>query len=236
MIPAIGKYRPTAPSGFSAQVLLHLDGTNGSNLFVEDGNGGGVWSQVSGTPVLSTSTPILGSASLSMVNNSDAIGTAWPSIAGFLAGEFTFSFKWKTPASPNSGTIRFIASEYAGLILVLFVEAGLWQWYAGISGASDTRYPFPDLLSPSSNTVYDVAFSRDSSGNIRMALNGIVSSHVYNDTRSYGSHSTLYVGRADNTNTINEIDEVMIIDKCLFTANFTPRTTEFVQGSIGPFV
>ena len=240
MIPAIGKYRSAPPAGFTADVLLHFDGANGSTSFPDVGSSGAIWTVVGGTPALSTSHAILGSAALLLANTADSVqSNGWP--AGFsMAGEFTITFKW-TYLGDSLVRPVFLTS-FSGLtgdqIFVIFMDNGVWAFYTGIYGSSDTEYEFPDIQQFQVGTSYEIAFSRDSLGNFNFAVNGNCSVHGQTASHQNWTHTSnifLSNGPLGTSSSNGVIDELMMIDKCLFTGNYTNHLTEYVQGAIPAF-
>lgn len=236
MIPALGKYRVPPPSGFSAEVLMHFDGANGSTSFIDVGTCGATWAVSTGTPQLSTSAAILGSAALAVPNGGDGVASGgWPTGLS-LGGEFTITYHWTCP-SASTKALHLTSFQGSGLILIIFFEADAFHWYAGVFGSSDTRYDFTDINGYVAGHTYEIAFSRDSAGNIRFARDGVVSSLVFNDTRSWTQAAPIYIAASTlgPFNPVGVFDEFLMIEHCLFTDNYIPHTAEFVQGSINVF-
>lgn len=240
VIPALAKYRSAPPAGFTADVLLHFDGANGSTSFPDVGSSGATWTVSSGVPALSTADAILGSAALRMANGGDGVSSAaWP--AGLsLAGEFTITFKWKYLGGSMARPLILTSFSGAGgdQILVIFLDNGVWAFYTGIYGSSDTQYEFPDLQGFQSGTSYEIAFTRDASGNFGFAINGNCSIHGQTASHQNWTHMSPIVLGANSLGAsyaVGVIDELMIIDKSLFGANYVTHAVEYVQGSIVAF-
>ena len=238
MIPAAGRYRG-APS--PTKVLLHFDGTSGTQTFTDSAPHPNTWTPNTITTVISATAAVLGNAGLLGVNSTDGIYTPFPSGLS-MAGTFTIAFRWMCPSNFNSSKIyRFVTAlqELSGAAPIIFYLAGgVISWYTGLYAVSTTHIDFTDFSFTPGDT-YAIAISRDSSNVIRLAVNGVVSSVTGTNTNDYtqpGSVS-LFVGLyvLSNPDPINGVDELLISTDCLFTANYTVQTVEFNPASIPPF-
>lgn len=205
--------------------------------YQDDGTLGLIWNGFTGAPTIDPTAAILGAAALRTTTSSDQVYASLGSKVIDLSGEFTVTFKYN-PLVGNPGKTTFLACDrLSGHIFIILWEGGL-QWYDGVYGSSDTRLTFNDLVF-TTGVPCEVAFSRDASGTLRCAKDGVLSASTYSVAGHDYSLSVnhIIIGSSySNNGNFGVMDELMIANKCLFTTNYTPHTVEYVQGAIVPFV
>jgi len=238
LIPAATRYRgaPASPT----KVLLHFDGTSGTQTFTDSAPVPNTWTPTQGTTVISATTAVLGNAGLLAATSGDGIYTPFPSGLS-MAGKFTIVFRWICPSGFDSSKVyRFVTAigDTGTFPIIFYIVGGVISWYTGQYGFGISHIDFTDFSFAAGET-YAIALSRDSSNVVRCAVNGVVSSVTGTTTNNYTQASgvDLYIGlyALATPDPINGVDELLISTDCLFTANYTVQTTEFNPASIPPF-
>jgi hypothetical protein len=226
-------------------MLMHFDGANGTQVFTDE-SGMFTWTPTDDTCVLSSADAILGDAAGLFPTAGQGLASTWPTTGFSMAGEFTFEFRWTPPASFAGQQIIPLASQGAEVerMMIILITNGQLQWYAGISGDSDTRYGFPDLTF-TAGVPAAIMISRDADNVIRGFVNGVVSTTTYTDgwdwTQNIGDPSCPFwlgsyfppIGGGQPATGV--IDELRISDLCLATADYTVDTSEFPTATPVPY-
>ena len=236
--PGVGEWLTGANAGTQFEVeafgptpqryhaLLHFGGANGSTSFPDDT--GRTWT-VSGNAQVSTAWAALGSGSLLLDGNLDYIATADSTDFHFGTGLFTVQcFYRPDTAATNAAIIGKWAGTNAARAWILYLNAGSLYFRFSESGSGTLR----DVLAawaPVAGQAYHLAASRDSSGVVRLFVDGVVLAQATRPQAVNTGTGTVRVGHANDLTAAyyidGYIDEVAITKGlCLYTGNFTPPT------------
>ena len=194
--------------------LLHFNGTNGSNTFVDEK---GATPVVNGTPTISTAISKYGGAS-GLFSHATLDYIALPQI-NFGTGDFTIEL-WVYPTAALDGTTGILGQNE--LYLSMFGTAlSFWQ---------NGGFVYSFGTNPPLNTWTHLAVSRNN-GVLKLFVNGTVGS-TQNDATNLSLTGTFNIGKTGNGQYQlywnGNIDDVRItVGTGRYTANFTPPTTQF---------
>lgn len=231
----------------STAVLLHFDGTPGSQVFVDEFNGL-TFTADDSNQTLATAAAVFGATGLSLPT-ANGISAVWPPYLD-LSTKFTIEFIWKTGSSPNSGYVRILCSNqdtsspFSDQLMFLTVNSGVLAMYTGVYGSADTSMTFPDFTF-AANTAYRIALTRDASNVVRAFKDGVISASTYTTATNWNHvGKKLQIGSSHNsaspfsgdqfngTQGVGGIDELRISDECLYTASYTPASTAFTLETV----
>lgn len=204
--------------------LLHFGGANGSTSFPDDT--GRTWT-VSGNAQVSTAWAALGSGSLLLDGSLDYIATADSADFHFGTGMFTVQCFYKPDtAATNAAIIGKWAGTSGARGWILYLNAGSLYFRFSESGSGTLR----DVVvawTPVAGQAYHLAASRDTSGVVRLFIDGVVVAQATRPQAVNNGTGTVRVGHANDLTAAyyvdGYIDEVAITKGlCLYAGNFTP--------------
>jgi hypothetical protein len=225
---------PTSRLGLddnSSNVLLHFNGTNNSNIFIDES--GKSWSY-GGNSRIHNAQYKFGGASGLFDGNGDYISTPHSSDFDFGSGDFTIDY-WAYFTNPNRG-YEFIVSHrtagsYTGWISYLESNNTI-AFVADSNGAPNWEFMLNTSVVPSPNTWMHIAVVRHNN-DFNIYVNGhsvsyIVSSGAimdYNVPLTIGSEPAYGV----SYNFEGYLDELRISKGIArWTADFTPLNSEYL--------
>jgi len=220
----------TDPYWGNVVAALHFNGTNGSTTMLDQT--GRSWTAYNGA-ALSTTAPIMGSASLALDGTDDYIkSTTNLDDLRFGTGDFTIEVDFK----PNSSS--------GGQILVDFLDSNMtagWQIYlsgfgSGIGFYTDADFNYIEAGTHSwADGDWHQAVVTRTGGKLRIFLDGQLYATVNNTVNYNQTAPALVIGRQgyDLGYGFNGlIDEVRITNGVArYTAAFTTSETEFPHGA-----
>ena len=206
----------------NVSLLLHMDGTNGSNTFTDSGPNALTVTAV-GNAQVSTTQSKYGGASGAFDGAGDYLSPSSSTPFNFGTGDFTIE-AWIYPTSLSTPQFQTILG--GGQSNFIFncnnqnLEVGLF-YSAGI--AITTNSPL------SNNTWTHVAVSR-SGTSLKLFVNGVLGATATNSTNiSYAS--TPRIGSSTYSTNFayfqGYIDDLRITKYARYTSNFTPPTSAF---------
>ena len=215
-------------------ILLHFNGANASTVFTDDS--GKVWT-AAGDAKLTTSEKKFGSAALALDGAGDYITTPASADIARGTGDFTIDCwvrfneldiaKYYTVAYQSQAGVSEIEFGY------FYYSSGSWQlecYFKDQVSDPQTTKTLKGAVSLAIDTWYHVALCR-SGTNLYMFLDGALSdSDVWAGTLDYNNTSFYigaYGGPYDYFN--GEIDEFRFTDEAMWTAPFTPPTSEYIM-------
>lgn len=219
----------------TTSLLLHMNGTNGATTF-PDTSGNSITVTPHGAAQVSTTSPKLGSGSLSQASaTADYLTTAASAAFAFGTGDFTVDFWFKSSRTlrmdPLGADYDFDVAGWWGMILNLG-GSGTIDWFEGVGS----------VISVTSTGVNDgnwhhIAVTR-SGNSVRLFVDGVQKGSTYTTSYTYGdAGSGVIVGQihktpADGDGVIGNIDELRILKgEAAWTAGFTPPTSEYADAS-----
>lgn len=225
------------PDFASVELLLHMDGSNGSTTFT-DSSSNGLSVTASGNAQISTTEGKFGGASGLFDGNNDYLSVSDSGLA-FGTGDFTielFFYRVGDTAVNNISSAQLLDFRTPSLSSeVLVYVAGSAAAAGTVKGL--TFYAGAERIQTSSsvsdNTWHHAAIVR-SSGTTTMYLDG-VSAGTWADSSNYTSTAATIGGRfadvsGDYRSWNGYIDELRITKGVArYTANFTPPTAAFLD-------
>ncbi|MFZ2038530.1 MAG: LamG-like jellyroll fold domain-containing protein [Minisyncoccia bacterium] len=215
------------------KLLLHADGTNGSNTFIDSATSKVITSV--GNAQMDTSTKVFGASSLKLDGTGDWL-TIPDSDDWDLGTIYTISFRVKWNGTPtrsvflSHGRGRTYVDEQ-GWNIVWNYDAGTLGWqYIGESGNA----PRTASWSPSGDTWYDVMISSDGT-NQYMFVDGVLLNYgAYSQNINVGT-APLVIGANSPNDSYSDpfngwMDEILINKgECLHTATFTSESSAYTN-------
>jgi hypothetical protein len=215
-VPSIVLVTPD-PNFSSVELLLHMDGTNGSTTFT-DSSSNSLTVTANGNAQISTAQSKFGGASGLFDGNGDyllvpADGTA------IGTGDFTIEGWIRTIA--GNGYRCIVSLDPSSDNNSLYVISNAIIWYDSGDRCQSTTF--------SNDVWYHVAVTR-SSGTVRVFLDGTVSGTTFSSTANIGNNTTRISTRGAATGEWfhGYIDDLRITKGVArYTANFTAPTAPF---------
>jgi hypothetical protein len=214
------------------KLLLHCDGSDGSQTFTDSSGTGKVVTAV-GNAQIDTAQSKFGGASALFDGTGDYLNLNGESDFAFGTGDFTIDFWFKLNAlaspyevyydsRPSNGVYPLIYSAGSPRTLRYFVSGG-----DRITGTTTLT----------TDTWYHVAVTR-SGTNTKLFLNGVQEGSTYSDSNDYlNGASKPFIGASFDGIYLNGwIDELRVSKGIArWTANFTPPTSAYSY-EIGSFM
>ena len=227
---ALGSYR----SSDTTKLLLHCNGVNNSTTFVDSSNYSNSLTTY-GTAKISTTRNKFGGSSLYLDGNQGGCYIRNPEL-DMRTNQFCIDF-WVNFNTYNSGNQYYFYQHYSNTTMwyIKSYNGNIdFNYYDGSGYPVSITKPF----TPSLNTWYHIAVTRDSSNDIRVFVNGTQSgTTVNNNTNIIGNSNLqtypLQIGQ--NTGTYNDcyINELRhVIGSAVYTSNFTPPTSQYSPSAI----
>jgi hypothetical protein len=218
---------PSDPHGANVSLLLHMDGTNGSQSFVDSSNNN-LTITVNGDAQISTAEKKFGNGSAYFRGNSapgDALILNGSSKFAFGTDDFTIEF-WAYVISYDGNIYESRGLDEEGDRATIYVNSNNFIFYdAGNRIVSDSKNTYQ---------WYHVAVSR-SSGVTRLFIDGVQEGANYSDSTDYGIGSNRpFIGGYNETASDGwfngYIDDLRITKGVArYTANFIPQTAAFAN-------
>lgn len=211
---------PTDPYFANVSLLLHGDGSNGSQTIVDSSQGNRTITAV-GNAQISTSVKKFGTGSIYFDGTGDWLTTSGVAAFAFGTGDFTIECWVNKPSAGNGPIIdargSSIAAPYA-----FYVDGSNYPYF--YDGAVYTS-----TVAITNNQWNHIAVTR-SGGTLRIFVNGVQGySGTVNTNLTAGS--TIYIGGQNFTSPATMtgyIDDLRITKGVArYTANFTPPTAAF---------
>ena len=225
---AIKSSGPSDPYFSSVSLLLHSDGTNGSQTFT-DSSSNNFTVTAYGNAQISTSVKKYGSGSLSLASSSDYVIPSGTSAYAFGSGDFTIEAWIYLNAYPSTYAVVYDArpSGGNGAYAALYTDTSNIYYYVNTTNAITAS-----LSTIGTGTWRHLAISR-SGTSTKMFVDGVQVGSTYSDTTTYLNPSQRPVigngGNAVGTYPMNGYIDDLRITKGVarYTANFTPPTAAF---------
>jgi len=212
-----GSLLGTDPNYSQVSALLHLDGTDGTQVFTDNGPSALTFTANNANPVLTTADFKFGTASLSVP------GTAGSYIActngtpfAFGTGDFTIEF-WINRANASSYIFGNIAASLATNYTGAISATGTFAFQAGIGAI------FSGAIAIPLSTWTHVALTRVS-GVFKSFINGILDANVTN-SKDFSTTSTFAIGAPGTIAGLQGISGK--IDEFRVTKGFARYTSSF---------
>lgn len=207
-------------------LLLHLNGANNSQVFTDSSASPltFVEDSSSGTTVLSTSGPKLGSAALQTGALGDALRAAMTSKVQLGTGAWNIQFFVYLDAAPDTDIYCLVIQETSTTLRII-LEGGTGNLQIQTDSALTT---FSTTSSVGVGSWQHVEVSKDGSGVIRGFIQGALLGTTVTDSSNFGSAglANIYFGYDDFLNPM-KYDELRIVKgSAVHTASFTPPTAE----------
>jgi len=226
---------PAATADTSTLLLLHFEGDNNSQTFVDSSNyGHTVEARIeNGTATdvkMVTSNKKIGTSSAYFDGNSEVLRVAGNSAFQLGTGDFTIETWYKQPNDGGEDYVFVLGSTGDWVILASYISGGNVFW-GYLNGSS-----WVDTVTTSGQTVTDnewhhIAYVR-ASGTMTIYIDGIARGSVastHNLTTIMGSEP-LWIGGyygGGNQGPNVYMDEFRFSDTARYTGAFTPSTTAF---------
>lgn len=216
-------------------LLLHGNGTSGSNAIVDAGPLGQSVSVVGNTQI-GTGQSKFGGSSLAFDGTGDYVVVPSSDMA-FGAGDFTIeTFLFKTANNPNSSRIWNPNGDFVDGVIAAIDASGNFSVSASTNGSSWT-HSLPVVANLANGQWYHLAITR-SGGSLFAFVDGV--KYTVTTTlgtaalSSYTGAGRVIGGQAGTDRALNGfIDEFRITKEVArYTANFTPPTQEFLNNGI----
>ena len=214
---------PTDPNFANVSLLLHGDGTNGSQTII-DSSAAARTVTVFGNAQISTAQSKFGGASIAFDGTGDYITLASNAAFGYGTGDFTWEM-WFRASSTSSGYLMDHTGGNAGILA--FTSGNKVSYFNTTVGTAGALYN-TGSGAVSANTWYHIAVCR-ASGTTKLFLDGVekssqADSHNYPTAGiGFGSfslaNSFFYNGFFDDIRITKGVAR--------YTANFTPPTAPF---------
>ena len=231
---------PTAPfvNDSDTLFLTHMDGTDGSNLFLDDngtqGRGNAVVATAINNAQISTAQSKFGSASAVFDGTNDIIALGRDDDSNYVlvprTGEFTWEL-WIRFDNVSTGSI-FLATSIYGAYGDANPVGRSWMGllYGKPTFTINGGPTISDTTNASADTWYHFAASRDSSNDVRFFLNGtLIGTSNSSATIAAGYVALGGTGNGYDLDFDGYIDELRISNTCRYTASFTPQTEPFTN-------
>ncbi len=233
---------PPVPDISAPVLLLHFDGTNGSQTFTDSSSSHHAVT-AHGNVQISTAQSVFGGASGYFDGVGDYLTLDGGSDFALGTGDFTVDFRIRVNAWLNFPTILNFGTGPEGTYFQLYIDSvgelgtpgGIYLWANGSDQLKSHYNPVPKLLTLAIQS--HVGLTR-ASGITRMFIDGIqcgspfgfLPAH-YVDTNNYGSVGTTASIGADGSGALPLnawVDELRIIKgHAAWTANFTPPAAPY---------
>ncbi len=211
--------------------------------FVDTGNGGRHTVTANGDVHTDTTIKKIGTASAQFDGTGDSLSVPDNSDFDFGAGEFNIEcWAYFQGSSLSSGCDIITKYDDAGTNQrcwgIKYPAANNLEFRYSTNGSSWAA-ELTFSWTPSLNTWYHIAVSRDGVGNIRAFIDGTqigstqqVTATFYNSTALVVMGADMYNGSIHYGNALNGyMDEIRICNKAKYTSNFTAPTTALVSDS-----
>lgn len=211
------------------KALLHLNGPNNGTSFTDES--GKTWTADAGSPIIATAQYKFNGSGLSL-DGASSITTGASTDFYLDSSTWTIDF-W----------VRFSnITANKGLVQYRDNNSNHWEVYKATGGTltfsstgGSSGYGFTGAWSPSTDTWYHVAISKDSSNAHRMFIDGSQIGTTYTSTGTVGNYATgiLHLGRYRNdtgsSSWLNGYLDEFRFSKGIarWTANFTPPTRPY---------
>lgn len=220
-----GAASASTPAGTTV-LLLHLNGANNSQVFTDSSASPltFVEDSSSGTTVLRTSGPKLGSAALQTGALGDSLRAAMTSKVQLGTGAWNIQFFVRLYATPDTDIYCLVIQETSTTLRII-LEGGTGNLQIQTDSALTT---FSTTTSVGVGSWQHVEVSKDGSGVIRGFIEGALLGTTVTDSSNFGSAglANVYFG-FDDFGTPMKYDELRIVKgSAVHTASFTPPTTE----------
>lgn len=224
-----GGFRRMASAPDASTILLvNFNGTNGSTTFTDSAPSPHTLS-AGGNAQISTTNPKFGSGCLLLDGTGDYANiTGSPSDLAFgSSDDFCIEFWANLVSSAGPTLLDFRLNGTTTVAPTLYCTVGGVLTYH-VNGADRITGAVFGM-----SAYRHVAYCR-ASGSGRLFLEGTQIGSTYADAQNYVTGSTLYIGgNSNNTNFTNgRIDGLRIkrgVGAGIYTANFTPHTSEFTS-------
>lgn len=245
---------PVDPAFDRVKILLHGDGTNGSNVFVDSSSPAKTVTVGYGTPTNSSTSKKFGAASL-YFSGASSIKVAGVGGTTFWASDWTVEFAALpgTPTISSAGVFgnrdnsvgpmgggQLYLNYASGLLTYIGLEVGVSSQWAQMGIGSST--PGFDAARSSSGTFNQIAVTKQGLS-YTFFLNGVkVGSATQSVTAMTASSADLYVGAANHNAFYpfyfnGYIDDFRItMDVARYVKNYALRTTAFPDVGQSPGV
>jgi len=225
---------PTAPfvNDANTLLLLHMDGTDGSTLFLDDNGDFGttrtaIEVTANGNAQIDTAQNQFGGASAYFDGTGDYLLTG-SAISLNGTGDFTVECWFRTDdASTSASIIDFRVSGSTNPAPIIYFASSNVYWFAAGANRIQSGAGGTAQTTISANTWYHIAVVR-SSGSTKMYINGTNVGVTYADSNNYPSNiATIGENYVLSAPYGGHIDEFRISDTVRYTANFTAPTNPF---------
>lgn len=220
-----GAASASAPAGTTV-LLLHLNGANNSQVFTDSSASPLTFVEdvSSGSTVLTTSGPKLGSAALQTGALGDSLRAAMTSKVQLGTGAWNIQFFVRLAATPDTDIYCLVVQETSTTLRII-LEGGTGNLQIQTDSALTT---FSTTTSVGVGSWQHIEVSKDGSGIIRGFIEGALLGTTVTDSNNFGSAglANIYFGYDDFVNPM-KYDELRIVKgSAVHTASFTPPTTE----------
>jgi hypothetical protein len=213
----------TDPYFSLVQLLVHFDGTNGSQSWVDSSSHGHGFNSPGGTVTLSTTAPLFGTASLALSGTGVALNAS--ATADYKAGtsDFCIEFAVKTSTPSNSAAIIDMRTTGTQVAPDIRISGGSFRYLVSnvdqITGGT-----------VATSTWQRVAYARVA-GTGRLFIDGTQVGSNYTDSNNYNviNYPISFGAAFNGANFISGfIDEFRYtIGNGRYSANYTPATAAF---------
>jgi hypothetical protein len=211
-------------------LLLHMNGTDGTNYFIDDNGVRSSNSIISnGDAQVSTAQSQFGSASALFDGSNDYMTVANTAGTLSLSGDFTIECWIRMPAtavSPSNNAIWSCADHL--FYIARYNPGGGFVYEIDLFQGGFNRVTSGTGVTLNNNQWYHIAITR-SSGSCRIFVNGTQTGTTTTYTATLTSASPNEIGRYGAGYWNVYIDEFRISNSARYTTTFTPSATAFVN-------
>ena len=213
------------------QLLLPMDGTNGSTTFTDESDNG-LTVTANGNAAISTSESKFGGASAAFDGTGDFIQTAASTALQLGTDNFTIeAWVFFTALNANTTVARLAGgNSIDGILFCYAVSSGAGKLFISSNGSTwDVRNNGSDFTGLTTNQWFHLALSR-SGTTFRTFVNGTLISTFTNSASIYQSSNIARIGAANSDGAFamsGYIDDFRITkgtNGARYTAAFTPPT------------
>jgi hypothetical protein len=223
---------PTAPFVNDSETLFltHMDGTDGSNLFLDDNGTQGsgclpITITANGNAQVDTAQSKVGSASALFDGTGDYLDCNQPVVPSTLGFTVECWFRTTTSGVRQELFVQYISGVTGRMLCWIGTDNKINAFIGGTGGKT-----LNGTTVISTNTWYHYAYVVDASGNAYLYLDGNLEASDTGQTIGALQTANLYIAREYQTNSgffYGHLDEVRISKTARYTAGFTPTTEAF---------